>query len=238
MDGVDACFAIHVWTDVKSGMVSLEAGPRMASADEFHITVKGKGCHGAQPERGVDAAVVTAAIINNQQSVVSREISPMDPAVVTVGTIQAGTRWNVVAENSYMTGTTRCFSNEVWETFEERMERVIKGTAEAYRAEAELEYLRIVPPTVNDEAVVSIAQKSAVAVLGENCLASNPATTGGEDFSYFMQRVPGAIALLGTGNEACGAVWPNHSGNFCVDEAQLLKGAMLYAQVAMDFNAQ
>lgn len=87
-----------------------------------------------------------------------------------------------------MTGTTRCFSNEVWETFEERMERVIKGTAEAYRAEAELEYLRIVPPTVNDEAVVSIAQKSAVAVLGENCLASNPATTGGEDFSYFMQR--------------------------------------------------
>ena len=238
LDGVDACFAIHVWTDVKSGMVSLEAGPRMASADEFHITVKGKGCHGAQPERGVDAAVVTAAIINNLQSVVSREISPMDPAVVTVGTIQAGTRWNVVAENSYMTGTTRCFSNEVWETFEERMERVIKGTAEAYRAEAELEYLRIVPPTVNDEAVVSIAQKSAVAVLGENCLASNPATTGGEDFSYFMQRVPGAIALLGTGNEACGAVWPNHSGNFCVDEAQLLKGAMLYAQVAMDFNAQ
>ncbi|CAN3997214.1 DUF2313 domain-containing protein, partial [Dysosmobacter welbionis] len=155
LDGVDACFAIHVWTDVKSGMVSLEAGPRMASADEFHITVKGKGCHGAQPERGVDAAVVTAAIINNLQSVVSREISPMDPAVVTVGTIQAGTRWNVVAENSYMTGTTRCFSNEVWETFEERMERVIKGTAEAYRAEAELEYLRIVPPTVNDEAVVS-----------------------------------------------------------------------------------
>lgn len=72
LDGVDACFAIHVWTDVKSGMVSLEAGPRMASADEFHITVKGKGCHGAQPERGVDAAVVTAAIINNLQSVVSR----------------------------------------------------------------------------------------------------------------------------------------------------------------------
>lgn len=105
------------------------------------------------------------------------------------------------------------------------MERVIKGTAEAYRAEAELEYLRIVPPTVNDEAVVSIAQKSAVAVLGENCLASNPATTGGEDFSYFMQRVPGAIALLGTGNEACGAVWPNHSGNFCVDEASAFEGA-------------
>ena len=150
LEGVDACFAIHVWTDVKSGMVSLEAGPRMASADEFHITIKGKGCHGAQPEQGVDAVVVTAAMINNLQAIVSREISPADPAVVTVGSIQAGTRWNVVAENSYMTGTTRCFSNEVWSTFKDRMERIVKSTAETYRAEAELEYLRIVPPTVND----------------------------------------------------------------------------------------
>ena len=96
------CIRDSVWTDVKSGMVSLEAGPRMASADEFHITVKGKGCHGAQPERGVDAAVVTAAIINNLQSVVSREISPMDPAVVTVGTIQAGTRWNVAVSYTHL----------------------------------------------------------------------------------------------------------------------------------------
>lgn len=238
LEGVDACFAIHVWTDVKSGMVSLEAGPRMASADEFHITIKGKGCHGAQPEQGVDAVVVTAAMINNLQAIVSREISPADPAVVTVGSIQAGTRWNVVAENSYMTGTTRCFSNEVWSTFKDRMERIVKSTAETYRAEAELEYLRIVPPTVNDPEVVAVAQKSAKTILGEDCLADLPATTGGEDFSYFMQKVPGAVAMLGTGSEACGATWPNHSGNFCVDEAQLVKGAMLYAQVAMDFNAQ
>lgn len=174
LEGVDACFAIHVWTDVKSGTVSLEAGPRMASADEFHITIKGKGCHGAQPEQGVDAVVVTAAMINNLQAIVSREISPADPAVVTVGSIQAGTRWNVVAENSYMTGTTRCFSNEVWSTFKDRMERIVKSTAETYRAEAELEYLRIVPPTVNDPEVVAVAQKSAKTILGRG-LSGRPA---------------------------------------------------------------
>lgn len=238
LEGVDACFAIHVWTDVKAGEVSLETGARMASADEFHITIKGKGCHGAQPEQGVDAAVATAAMINNLQSIISREISPMDPAVITVGTIQTGSRWNVVAEDSYMTGTTRCFSNDVWTRFEERLARVVKSTAEAYRVQAEMEYIRLVPPTVNDEKVVAIAQRAAKAIMGEDCLANVPATTGGEDFAFFMQEVPGAIALLGTGSETCGAVWPNHSGNFCVDEAQLLKGAMLYAQMAMDFNAQ
>ena len=137
-----------------------------------------------------------------------------------------------------MTGTTRCFSNEVWETFEERMERVIKAQPRLTALRQSWSTCASCRPLSMMRRWFPSPKKSAVAVLGENCLASNPATTGGEDFSYFMQRVPGAIALLGTGNEACGAVWPNHSGNFCVDEAQLLKGAMLYAQVAMDFNAQ
>lgn len=238
LDGVDGCFAIHVWTDTEAGQVSLDSGPRMASADEFRITIKGKGCHGAQPEAGVDAITTTAAMISNLQTIISREISPMDPAVITIGTIQAGSRWNVMAEDSYLTGTARCFSAHVWETFEERIARVVKSTAQTYRAQAELEYIRLVPPTINDEKMSALGQQAAQKIMGEGCLSNSHATTGGEDFSYFMQKVPGAIALLGTGSEACGAVWPNHSGNFCVDEQQLLKGAMLYAQMAMDFNAQ
>lgn len=238
LDGVDGCFAIHVWADAKAGQVSLDAGPRMASADEFRISIKGVGCHGALPEAGVDAITVTAAMISSLQTIISREISPMDPAVLTVGTIQAGTRWNIVAENSYLTGTARCFSSQVWETFEERIARVAKSTAQAYRAQADLEYIRLVPSTINDETVAALGQQSAKKVMGESCLANCPASAGGEDFSYFMQKVPGAIALLGIRNEACGAVWPHHSGNFCVDEQQLLKGAMLYAQTAIDFNAQ
>lgn len=236
LEGVDGCFAIHVWGTVKSGLVSLEAGPRMASAGQFIIDVKGKGCHGAQPEQGVDAAVVTASIVNNLQSIVSREISPMDPAVVTVGTIQCGSRWNVVAENGHIEGTTRCFSNEVWNSFEERLSRVAKTTAAAYRAEATMQYIELVPPTVNDTAFVALAQNAVKSVMGENALVSAPATTGGEDFAFFMQKVPGAVALLGIATDDC--CWPNHSPNFDVDEAQLINGAMMYAQVAMDFNAQ
>lgn len=236
LEGVDGCFAIHVWGTVKSGSVSLEAGPRMASADQFIVDIKGKGCHGAQPEQGVDAAVVTAAVVNNLQVIVSREISPMDPAVVTVGTIQTGSRWNVVAEDSHIEGTTRCFSTELWNDFEDRLTRVVKTTAKAFRAEATVQYNRMVPPTVNDTAFVAVAQNAVKSVMGENALVSAPATTGGEDFAYFMQKVPGAVALLGIATDDC--CWPNHSPNFDVDEAQLINGAMMYAQVAMDFNAQ
>lgn len=238
LDGVDACFAIHVWTDVPAGFVSLESGPRMASCDQFSITVKGKGCHGAQPEAGIDAVVVTAAMINNLQSIVSREISPVDPAVITVGTIQAGSRWNVVAEESRLDGTTRCFSNDVWNKFPQRMDRVVKNTAETFRAESTFNYERLVPATVNDFEFTAMAQQSVKKIFGEDGLIHCAATTAGEDFSEYLQKVPGAIALLGTGSETCGAVWPNHSGKFCVDETQLIKGAMIYAQVAIDFNAR
>lgn len=238
LEGVDGFFGMHVWTDVPAGSISLKPGPRMASCDKFSIKLIGKGCHGAQPEAGVDAAVATAALINNLQSIISREISPMDPAVITVGTIETGTRWNVVAEESFMEGTTRCFSNEVENKFPDMMERVIKATAETYRASYEFHYERLVPPTINEPGFTAIAQASAKKILGETCLDEMPATTGAEDLAFYLQHVPGAIAMLGTGNPACGAEWPNHSGNFCVDENQLLKGAMIYAQVAMDFNAK
>lgn len=238
MEGVDGCFGMHVWADVDSGTVSIQDGPRMASGDQFIVKIKGKGCHGAQPEAGVDAALVTAATIMNLQAISSREVSPMNPVVVTVGTIQTGSRWNVVAEDSVITGTTRCFDNTIWAELPERIERIAKGTADTYRASAELEYIRLVPPTVNNESVASLCRSAAQKVMGEDCLANCPATTGGEDFAYFMQQAPGAIALLGVRSESCGAVHPHHSGKFCVDESQLIKGAMLYAQVAADFNAQ
>lgn len=239
MDGVDGCFGIHVWADVPSGKVSVEAGPRMGAAGQFRIDVKGKGGHGAAPHQCVDAALVSASIVSNLQALVSREISPMDPAVVTVGVIEAGTRWNVVAESGRIEGTTRCFSNAVYDAFPEMLDRIAKETAKAYRAEAGLtEYIELVPPTVNDPDMSEIAQTAARKVVAEDAPVTSPATMGGEDFAFYMRKAPGAVALLGIGNEECGAVWPQHSGRFCVDESALIKGAMLYAQVAMDFNAK
>jgi len=238
LDGVDGCFAMHVWSGVEAGKVSIEPGPRMASGDIFKIDVTGKGGHGAAPQQCIDAAIVSSAIVSNLQTIVSREIDPIDPAVLTVGVMQIGTRWNVVAEYGHMEGTTRCFSRDVWGRFPEMMERVIADTAKTFRAEAKLDYTYLVPPTINDDAVTEIARNAAVKVLSPDAPISCPKTMGGEDFSFFLEKVPGAIALLGVGNEACGAIWAQHSGKYRVDESALLGGVMFYVQTAMDFNAQ
>ena len=236
LDGVDAAFGIHIWSDVPAGHISCSDGPRMASTDQFKIDIKGKGCHGAAPHQGVDAVVVSTAIINNLQTMVSRQTAPLDPIVVTVGKVEAGTRWNVVAENAHMEGTTRCFSQDVWNAIPDMMEKIVKNTAAAFGAEASVSFDRLTPPTINDGAIAGLVRSAADKIMGDGAAIDSPATMGGEDFAFFSQNVPGAIALLGCGNEACGAVWPQHSGNFCVDESVLIKGAMLYTQVAMDFN--
>lgn len=237
LDGVDGCFGMHVWPGVPTGTASCLAGPRMASADQFFIDVKGRGGHGSAPHQCVDAVTVSAAIVNNLQTIVSREIDPVDPGVITVGTMEVGSRWNVVAENGHMEGTTRCFSNEIWSIFPESIERIVEGTAQAMRAEAKLTYNRLVPPTINDPEVAALAIKTIEKILGEGKHIPTDRVTGGEDFAYFMQKVPGAIAFLGI-SAPDEEVFPLHSGRMKLDESALIKGAMLYAQFALDFNAQ
>lgn len=237
LEGVDGCFGIHVWSDVESGKVSCTVGARMASADQFKIDITGKGGHGATPHQCVDAAVATSAVVTNLQTIVSREVAPVDAAVVTIGTIQAGSRWNVIANYGHLEGTARCFSRDVWTKMPEMIERIANNTASTFKASSKLEYTRLVPPLYNDKNMVSIVEDASKKVVGSDSLDEYPPTTGGEDFAFFLEKVPGAIALLGVKNEQCEAIWPQHSGKYRVDEDALLHGAMLYAQVAMDFNA-
>jgi amidohydrolase len=238
LDGVDGCFGMHVWSTVHAGKVSCEAGPRMAATDKFVIDVKGKGGHGSAPHQCVDAAVVCSAIVNNLQTVISREIDPVDPGVITVGTINVGDRWNVIAETGHMEGTTRCFSTKIWDALPEALERIVTGTAKTMRAEATVQNIRVVPPTINDASVAAVAQTAIGEIFGDGAMEPLDRITGGEDFAFYMQKCPGAIAMLGVGSEACDAVWPQHSSHYKVDESALLNGAALYAQVAMDFNKQ
>lgn len=237
LDGVDGCFGIHVWSNVPAGQVALAPGPRMAAADQFSIDIKGKGGHASAPHQCVDAAVVASAMVTNLQSIVSREVDPGDPAVLTVGRIEAGTRWNVVAEYGRLEGTTRYFSRDLYQRFPEMMERVVTQTAQTFRAEAKLNYDRIVPPAINDDKMTEVAIGAARKAISADAVIAIDRITGGEDFAYFMEKVPGAIALMGVGNESCGAVWPQHSGKYRVDENALINSVLLYAQVAVDFNA-
>lgn len=235
LDGVDACFGMHVWSDYPAGRVGMRKGPMMASGDRFRVRVTGKSTHGAQPHRGADALVMGAAIVQNLQTICSRELDPIDTAVVTVGKFSSGTRFNVVAGTAELEGTTRTFSPEVRNGFADRIGRIAKCTAEAMRGTAEVEYDYLVPVTVNDPHVVDVAAGAARRIFGDDGVVEAALQMGGEDFAYFQEKVPGAMVLLGVGNEACGAVWPQHHGRYTVDESVLVKGAALHVQTALDF---
>jgi len=235
VDDCDAIFGLHLWNDLEVGKISVEAGGRMASAGIFNIKIKGKGGHGSMPNQGVDAALVGAATLMNLQSIVSREISPLDPAVVSIGIFNSGTRFNVLPGEAYLEGTTRCFSMEVNDAFEAQIDRVVQNTAKAYRAEAVLDYSQLVLPTINDPELAKIAQDSVIAILGEEGIALVPKTTGGEDFSIFSKKAPTMFAFVGSKNTAKLDYYPHHHPKFDIDEDALENAAGIYAQFALDY---
>ena len=239
LEGVDGVYGMHVWSGVPVGKACAAAGGRMASAGMFEIWVQGKGGHGAEPANCIDAITCTTAIVNSLQTIVSREFRPIDAAVLTVGKIDAGFRWNVIADKAYIAGTTRCFSNEINKAFPEKIERIAKGVAEAYRCTVECKFTDLVPPTVNHPFMASICEGAIKTILGEDANYDFEPTTGGEDFAFFIDAAPeqmGAICLLGVRNEAEGCCYEHHSPKFKVDESALVNAAALYCQVADDFN--
>jgi amidohydrolase len=234
--GVDAILACHLWPDLPSGKVSLVPGPRMAAADKFFITVKGKAGHGSMPHQGVDAILAAAAITMNLQSVVSREIAPLEPAVVTIGRFTGGTTWNIICDEVELEGTTRCFNREIHKNYPAVVERIINSTAAAYRAEvAGFRYIRISPPTINDPLVAKVGAEALRKLYGEDILGEMEKVMGGEDFAFFQELVPGAMAFIGTGNREKGTDVPLHTDKFNIDEDVLPVGAALHAQFALDY---
>ena len=234
-DTIDAAFAIHLWQGIPVGKISLESGARMAAADLFSIKVKGKSGHGSMPHETVDAVVVASAIVMNLQHLVSRNTNPLDTLVVTVGKLTAGTRHNIIAGEALLEGTIRSFSDEVWKKVPEQIERVVKNTAAAYDASVEINLTRATPPLVNNQDISNILKNSAVKLYGEEVVTKYEKTPGGEDFAYFTQVVPGALAFVGIRNDAKGINSPHHSETFNMDEEALEMGANLYAQFAIDF---
>lgn len=235
MEDVDGIFGLHIWNDAEVGKVSVEAGPRMASAGIFKMDVKGKGGHGSMPHQAVDTVVVGSAIVMNLQSLVSREISPLDPAVISVGIFNSGTRFNVIADKAYLEGTTRCFNMEVNDSFEEMIQRVAENTAKTYRAEVKLDYKQLVIPTINNPEMSAIAEKAVEKIGGKDALITYEKTTGGEDFSFFTEKAPGVFAFVGSKNEKKIKYFPHHHPKFDIDEDALEIASGLYAQFAVDF---
>ena len=238
LEGVDCAFGIHIWSMIPAGKISVRGGPQLAAVDKFIINIEGKGGHASAPHECIDPIVCLGAMINNLQSVVSRECNPADAAVLTIGKVSSGTLWNVIPGTAYMEGTTRFFTRQLKSSFPEKMARVVQGTAATYGCKADLNYIPIIPPTINDDAVAEFVKDTAAKIVSrENIIDIGPISTG-EDFGLYLEKVPGVMALVGVGNESCGAIWPQHSPKYTVDEDALLNSVMLYAQVALDHNAQ
>jgi amidohydrolase len=235
MKGVDGVFGIHVSSEMPTGTINAEPGARLASGDMFKIVITGKGGHGAHPENTVDAVVVGAAMVMNIQTIVSREFSPLEPIVITVGSIKSGTRFNVIAPDAVLEGTVRYFNPNYTEKVKAAIERVAKMTAATYRATAELEYSFIVKPTINDETCAKIAAEAATKIVGEKNLLKLEPSTGGEDFSEFSSIAPGVMTRLGTGNKEKKTDYPHHHNKFDVDEDAFAYGVAYYVQFAIDF---
>lgn len=233
---VDAAFALHVWNHVDLGKVGVVNGTMMASVDEFKIVVKGVSGHGAMPQHTVDPIVVSAHIITALQTIVSRSVDPLEPCVVTVGSIHAGNAFNVISEVAELTGTVRTYSKKVYEEVPEKLKKIVTGIADSFGASVEIIYKRVDKPTINDPLMADVVRNAAYKLLGNDSVTEEEVRTmGGEDFSAFLMKVPGCYFFIGSRNKEMGFVNPHHSSKFDFDERAMGIGLAMIKEIVHSF---
>jgi amidohydrolase len=231
LDGVDSIFGLHLWQPLPTGIVGLRAGASMAQADEFAVTVHGRGGHASQPNVTVDPVVVASHIVVAAQTIVSRFINPLEPAVVSFTTIHGGRIHNIIPDTVTMTGTVRTLDLDTQRAIKQRLAEVCEATCRLFGATAEYKYDDGYPPVINDAASVDLVARVAARELGAGNVRTIAPVMGGEDFAYYLQRVPGAFAKLGAGD---GCPYPHHNAHFDIDEKVLPIGVRLMTAVALD----
>ena len=234
LDGVDAIYGQHIWAGLEAPYLNVQPGVRMASCDNFTITVEGSSTHGSTPHLGTDAIVAAASIIMNIQTIVSRNNDPLNALVVTIGEIHGGQRFNILANKVVMEGTCRTHSRKMRGKIEPLLRRVCEDTAAAFGARAELKYDAFPSPVINDhDDLNQIAHDAAVKLYGEEGIKEMPRVMGSEDFAYFMDVVPGIFGFLGSRDAEHQA--SNHNDCYDVPEEVLKRGAAMHAQFAADY---
>lgn len=234
LDGVSEIYGIHIFTDIASGKINIEAGPRMASTDIFKITVNGRAGHAAKPHQCTDATLCAAAMLMNMQTIISREIDPVEPAVLSVGRFESGSQYNIISGEAVMEGTVRSFSPHTSMHIESSMRRIAGSTAEAYNGTASVEYQKSKHPTVmNDTALANRMYAAAQRLFGEARMIKVAPMMLGEDFSIYQEKVPGLFAFVGGGNAEKNCIYPNHHDCFNIDEQAIKDCIMLYVMFAM-----
>lgn len=238
LDDVDTFCGMHIFPYIQTGKISVEEGPRYTSADSMKIKIIGKSGHGAMPQFSVDPIYVGCQVVNALQSIVSRETDPVETCVVSICKFHCGTLFNVIEEAAELEGTVRTFSPGLRERLPELIERVVKNTCRAFRADYEFEYIFGAPATINDSHYSRVAAESVKKILGDEGLTLYTKTPGGEDFAYMLERRPGIYAFVGCRNEEKDQCYPLHHNRFDLDEEGMLNGCAFYVQYAMDVQGQ
>ncbi|MBC3515671.1 amidohydrolase [Neobittarella massiliensis] len=233
MQDVDYAYGIHIIAQQPVGKIMGRAGATHAATDQYKITIKGKVCHGAAPHTGIDATVAAGSLIMNLQTMVSREFSPMEPLVVTIGQMHSGSRFNIVSGEAVLEGTIRSFNRDIHQQLPGVVERIAKMTAAAFRCEAEVQYDMITDVLICDQEATDLGLAAARKITDADMVADFEPQMGGEDFSEYTSYTKAGFFSLGGGGE-----WPQHSDRFTIDESAFETGVALYAQLALDALAQ
>jgi amidohydrolase len=228
---VDYAVGCHLWPGIPEGSIGIKAGPLMAAMDRFDLKIIGKAGHGAMPHLCVDALEVGTQVINALQRIVSRQMNPLSPTVVTVGRFQAGSAFNIIPEVAEMCGTTRTFDREIWLSWPERIEKVVRGVCESMGAQYELQYTQGYPPLLNDEEMAQWVRQCAIDVVGEQKVLEPEPTMGGEDMAFYLEKAKGCFFFLGVGREGCASL---HNPKFDFNEDVLPLGVETYCRLAFE----
>ena len=228
---VEAIFGLHLWNFLPLGTVAVRPGPLMAAVELFDLTIHGRGGHGAMPQHSVDAVLTGAQVVTALQSVVARNVDPLQSAVLTVGTFQAGEAHNVIADRALLRGTVRYFDPDFAGFFEPRMRAIAEGICAGAGARCELNYWSLYPPLVNDPAMAELVRQVAARTLPDSAIAPDYRTMCGEDMGLFLQQVPGCFFFLGSANLERGLSFPHHHPRFDFDETVLAMGVELFLRI-------
>ena len=233
---VDALVGLHLWNNLPAGTVGVREGYLMASVELFRCTLRGKGGHGAMPHQTIDAVVLGAQVVNALQTVVARNVNPLESVVLTVGEFHAGTAKNVIADSAKLTGTVRYYNPMFANIVGKRVDQIIAGVCQSHGADYELDYWRLYPPVVNDRAIAELVRSVAENVVETPAgVVPDCQTMAAEDVSYFLQEVPGCYFFLGAANEAKGLAYPHHHPRFNFDETVLSTGVEIFVRCVEKF---
>jgi amidohydrolase len=232
---VNAALALHLITRLPFGILGLREGPTMACMDDFTVDIKGKGGHAANPEDGVDAIGMSAQVISALQSLISREVSPLTPLVVHVGTIHGGRGFNIIADKVQLKGTVRTHDETLRRSMPERINRIVKGVTAALRGTHELNYRFGYPPVINDSVMNKLVADAAAKVVSLKSTVQMPPVMASDDMAFFLKEVPGSYFFVGAANAEKGLDKPLHHSMFDFDEEALVIGAETMARAALTY---